>query len=134
MSYLQQEKFDQALKAVQTLEKKQPDNPLTYNLKAAIYIGKKDIANARKQLERALELQPTYVPAATNLAQLDLQEKNPQAARRRFEAMLEKDKDNVQALLALAELGTAALAPRRRSRSTGWNARAGRVPARCSRR
>ena len=36
-----------------------------------------------------------------NLAQLDLQEKNPQAARRRLEAVLAKDKDNVQALLEL---------------------------------
>ena len=105
MSHLRQRKYDEALKAMQTLEKRQPNNPLTYNLKAAIYIGKKDTAAARKYLERALELQPTYVPAAANLAQLDLQEKKPQAARRRFEAILEKDKDNVQALLSLAGLG-----------------------------
>ena len=104
-SHLRQGNYDQALKALQTLEKKQPDNPLTYNLKAAIYIGKKDTTAARKHLEHALELQPTYVPAAANLAQLDLQEKNPQAARRRLEAILGKDKDNVQALLTLANLG-----------------------------
>ncbi|MGB5082992.1 MAG: XrtA/PEP-CTERM system TPR-repeat protein PrsT, partial [Burkholderiales bacterium] len=35
----------------------------------------------------------------------DLQEKNPKAARRRIEAILEKDQDNVQALLTLASLG-----------------------------
>ena len=104
-SHLRQANYDEALKAMQTLEKKQPNNPLTYNLKAAIYIGKKDTAAARRHLEHALELQPAYVPAAANLAQLDLQENNPQAARRRFEAILEKDKDNVQALLTLANLG-----------------------------
>ena len=105
MSYVKQGNYDQALTAMRSLEEKQPNNPLTYNLKAGIYIFKKDTASARKNLERALELQPTYVAAALNLAQLDLQEKNPQAARRRLEAILEKDKSNVQALLALADLG-----------------------------
>jgi putative PEP-CTERM system TPR-repeat lipoprotein len=104
MSHLQRANYDQALKALQGLEKKQPDNPLTYNLKAAIYIGKNDIPSARKALERALELQPAYVPAAMNLAQLDLQDKNPQAARQRLEGLLAKAGDNVQALLALANL------------------------------
>ena len=104
-SHLQSARYDQALKAAQSLEKKQPNNPLTYNLKAAAYLGKKDVKGARKELERALELQPTYLPAALNLAQLDLQDKNPQAARGRLEAILEKDKDNVQALLGLANLG-----------------------------
>ncbi|HEV2007590.1 MAG TPA: XrtA/PEP-CTERM system TPR-repeat protein PrsT, partial [Burkholderiales bacterium] len=105
MSHLQRQDYEQALKAAAGLEKKQPNNPLTFNLKAAVYLAKKDVAAARKQLERALELQPTYIAAAMNLAQLDLQDKNPQAGRRRFEAILEKDKDNVQALLALAEFG-----------------------------
>lgn len=104
MSYLQRASYDQALTALQTLEKKQPNNPLTHNLKAAIYLGKKEVPAARKHLERALALKPDYVPAALNLAQLDLQEKNAPAARRRFEAILEKDNGNVQALLALAEL------------------------------
>lgn len=104
MWHLQRANFDQALKAVQSLETKQPHNPLTYNLKAAIYIGKEDGASARKNLDRALELQPTYVPAAENLAQLDLREKNPKAARSRFEAILAKDSNNVPALLALANL------------------------------
>ena len=104
MSHLQRSNYDQALKALESLEKKQPDNPMTYNLKAAIYIGKKDTASARKFLEHALELRPTYAPAAANLAQLDLQENNPKAARGRFEAILEKDGKNTQALLALANL------------------------------
>ncbi len=104
LTHLRQRNYDQAMKALQTLEKKQPNNPLTYNLKAAIYIGKKDTPAARKSLERALEVQPMYVPAAMNLAMLDLQDKNPQAARRRLEAILEKNKDDAQVLLALANI------------------------------
>jgi putative PEP-CTERM system TPR-repeat lipoprotein len=103
-SHLRQKNYDEALKAAQRLEEKQPKNPLTYNLKAAAYIGKKDLSNARKQLEQALAIQPTYVPAAMNLARLDIQEGNPQAARRRLEAILDNDKANAAALLGLATL------------------------------
>ena len=104
-SHLRQKNYDEALKAAQKLQEKQPNNPLTYNLMAGAFIGKKDFGSARKHLEHALELQPAYVPAAINLARLDLQDKNPQAARRRLEAILEKEKDNVPALLGLAGLG-----------------------------
>ncbi|MEO6024112.1 MAG: XrtA/PEP-CTERM system TPR-repeat protein PrsT [Burkholderiales bacterium] len=104
MSYLNRREFDPALKALDSLEKKQPDNPLTYNFKGAAYVGKKDLVNARKNFERAVELNPTYFPATANLAQLDLQEKNPDAAKKRFEAVLAKDKTSVQAMLALASL------------------------------
>ena len=105
VSHLRRESYDEALKAIAGLEKKQPNNPMTHNLKAAAYVGKKDIATARKHLERALALQPTYVTAATNLARLDIEDNKPREARRRFETILEKDKNNVQALLALANIG-----------------------------
>ena len=104
MTHLQRANYDQALQAMQSLEKKQPKNPLTYNLKGMIYTAKKDEATARKHLEHALELNSTYVPAAVNLARLDLQAKRPEVARRRLEAILNKDKNNTEALLALAKL------------------------------
>src|SRR5262249_30242745 len=53
-SNLDRANYDQALKAMESLEKKQPNNPLTYNLKGTIYKGKKDAAAARKALEHAL--------------------------------------------------------------------------------
>lgn len=107
VSHLRRGSYDQALKAMESLEKKQPNNPVTHNLKAVIYLGKKDIPSARKGFERALELQPTFLAAAKNLAQIDIQEKNPKAARARLEGVLEKDRSNAPALIALAELGPA---------------------------
>lgn len=107
MSHLNRRQFDAALTALSSLEKKQPDNPLTYNFKGAAYVGKKDFINARKSFERALELNPTYFPATANLAQLELQDKKPEAAKQRFLTILEKDKSNLQAMLALASLATA---------------------------
>lgn len=103
-AYLQRREFDQALKAVAVMEKKQPDNPLTHNLRGTALLGKRDVAGARKSFEKAVALNPAYYPAAANLANLDLVDKNPEQARKRFEAVLAKDPKNVQALLALAQL------------------------------
>jgi len=103
-TFLQQREFGKALQAVEALEKKQPNNPLTYNLAAAAHLGNKDEASARRALEKALSLQPNYTPAAMNLAQLDLKAGNKAVARKRFEDMIARDRSNVQAYLALASL------------------------------
>ena len=122
MTHIQRNELDQALSAIQGLEKKQPDNPLTYNLRGAVYIGKKDVVGVRREFEHALKLQPGYFPAAMNLAQLDLQDKKPDEARKRFETLLEKDKNNMQAMLALANL--AVRTGGKREEVLGWLERA----------
>lgn len=103
-AHLQRREFDKALKSIATLEKKQPDNPLTYNLRGTALLGKQDVTGARQSFEKALTLDPAYFPAAANLAKLDLIAKKPDDARKRFEAVLVKDPKNGAALLALAEL------------------------------
>ena len=106
MTSLPRKEYDKAEKAVLVLEKEQPTNPLTYNLKAAVLGGKGKFGEARASLEKALSLQPDFMPAVINLARLDLSEKNPQAARKRFETVLQKAPTNLQSLLALANFGT----------------------------
>jgi putative PEP-CTERM system TPR-repeat lipoprotein len=118
MTHLRNKAYDNALDALNGLEKKQPDNPLTHNLRAAAYLGKKDDANARKNLERALAIQPTYFPAAANLAQLDLKDNKVQEAKKRFESILAYDKNHLQAMLALAELARRTGAPK--AEAVGW--------------
>lgn len=101
---MQQKQFDNALKAIANFEKKQPDNPMVHNLRGNALLGKGDTAGARKSFEKALSINPTYLPAATSLARMDLAAKQPDLARQRFEAVLAKDPKNIQAMLALAEL------------------------------
>jgi putative PEP-CTERM system TPR-repeat lipoprotein len=103
-SSMQQKQFDKALTAIAALEKKQPDNPAVHNLRGGALLGKGNIEGARKSFERALELAPTFLPAATSLARLDLADKKPDAAQKRFEGVLAKDPKNLQAMLAIAEL------------------------------
>ena len=101
--HLRRGELDKAMSAVQGLEKKQPKNPLTFQMYGLAYLAKHDVPAARKSFERALELQANYLPAARNLGILDLAEKRPEDARKRFEAMIAKDPRNDQIYLALAE-------------------------------
>src|SRR5438552_6955509 len=101
---LRQKQFDQALAAVARLEKKQANNPLVYNIKGIVFLNKRDFATARANFERALQIQSDYLPAIGNLAQLDRMDKKPDVARKRYEAILEKEPKNEQALLGYAGL------------------------------
>ena len=103
-NYLRRREADKALEAVRTLEHKQPANPMTHNLKGGALLLKRDFAGARASFERALALQPDYMPALNNLARLDVRERKPDAAKRRYEALLKKEPNNEQALLGLAVL------------------------------
>lgn len=106
LTHLHNREFDKALAAINILEKKTPNNPAIYNFRGAAYTGKKDFVNARKNFEQVLKLDPAYNEAAMNLAQIDLRENNPQAARKRYEAVLAKDKNNLPAIMALVKLAS----------------------------
>jgi putative PEP-CTERM system TPR-repeat lipoprotein len=99
---MQRNELDKALEAARTLEKKQPNNPLTFQLFGAIYLAKRDIASARASFEKAVALQPSYLPSLQALARLDLQEGNPAATRKRYEAALAKDPNNAAVLVSYA--------------------------------
>ena len=104
IALIDRREFDKALEAAATLEKKQPNNPAVFNLKGGAYLGKNDAANARKNFEQALKLDPSYFSAAKNLAHLDLKEGKPEAARRHFQNILAKDANNSRAMVELAKL------------------------------
>ena len=103
-AHLRRGDLDKALLAIDGLEKKQPDKPLAANLRGRTLLAKKDVAGARKSFERALTIDPQFFPAVASLAGLDLADKKPEDAKKRFEAVLAKNPKNVQALLAIAEL------------------------------
>jgi putative PEP-CTERM system TPR-repeat lipoprotein len=103
-TYLRQRQADKALDALKTLEKKQPGNPLTHNLRGVSLSLKRDFQGARASFERAVQLRPTYMPAVNNLVRLDLRDKKTEAAKKRYESILKKEPNNEQALSGLAVL------------------------------
>lgn len=102
MNYLRQNAPDKALAAVARLARKQPENPLTYQLAGAAYQAKRDAVNARASYDKALSLQPAYVPALRALAQIDVMEGKSTAARQRYEDLVSKNQANSTVLLAYA--------------------------------
>lgn len=116
--------FDNAYTAVLALEQAQPDNAAVQDLKGMVYIGKRDGVSARAQFNRALALQPAFFQAAANLAQLDMQEQNPGAARLHLQAFLDKNPADVEAMTALASL---AAGEGKKDETTQWLVRANAV-------
>jgi putative PEP-CTERM system TPR-repeat lipoprotein len=104
MTELRLKHLDKALAAALAFEKERPQDPMAPNLKGGVLLAMNQPAEARASFEKALALQPTYFPAVANLAQLDVKEKKPDAARQRLESLLEKDKKNLDAQIALAAL------------------------------
>lgn len=108
---------EKALAAINALEKQQPDSPQVQQLKGAVYMIQGKNAEARTAFEKALSLQPSFLPAVTNLARLDVMDKKPDAAKARFTAFLNKNKDSVEAMTALGEL---AMLQKNNVEATSW--------------
>jgi len=102
--HMNRREFDKAGEALDALLKKQPDNPVAHNMNGLVLLARRDNDGARKSFERALELQPTFFPAAANLSQMDVRAGEQKRALSRYEAVLEKDPKQEQALLAMALL------------------------------
>lgn len=104
LTHLQQRRFDAAMASIDAMEKKLGVTPLSLNYRGAAFMGQNNLPQARASFNRALEMDPRFLPAAANLAQLDLRDKRPDAARQRFESILKLEPANLAAMLALAEI------------------------------
>ncbi len=104
LGHLRRKDGVKALAAARALTKKQPNNPVSFQLLGGVQLLQKDAAGARASFEQALTVSPAFLPAAFSLANLDLLEKKGDAARKRLSTLLEKDPKNEQIILAQAEV------------------------------
>lgn len=102
--YLMQQAPDKALEAANRLAGQHPDKAMPQNLIGSAHAARKDYTAARKAWQRALELEPEYLPAILNLASIDQLEGNTGQAQKRYQQVREIDPDNLKALIALARL------------------------------
>ena len=105
--HLREGDLERALELVKELETLAPEDPAVVNASGVVLVALEERAAARRQFERALELDDGYHPARLNLARLDLLEGDREAARRRYLEVLARDPANVGARLWLARLAAA---------------------------
>ena len=101
---LQQGKIDQALKAIDALQKKRPADVVPPFLRGRALLQKGDRPGARKAMEQALQINANYFPAIGVLAVIDNAEKRPDEAVARVEAAIKQQPANIQAYQLLLEL------------------------------
>lgn len=104
MAFIKDKRYDDAMKVIADLDRRFPNLPVSSNLRGTVDIARKDIDHARQGFSRALELDPAYFPAASNLALLDLADKKISAARGRYLSVLKQNPKESRALTALAAL------------------------------
>lgn len=101
---VRRQKLDEALQAIDGLERKQPDKPTAANLRGRVQLARQNLTGARDSFEQALTKDPVFLPAIASLATIDIAEGKPQEAEKRYEAVVKLDPKNAQAYLALAQL------------------------------
>lgn len=107
LTHLRERKFDKALAAAESLKKRMPDNPMPENFLGTIYLGKKDNETARKHFAKALEIEPKFLPAALNLAEIERVAGNFAGAKERYKKILGSNPKHEQAMLRLARIAFA---------------------------
>lgn len=103
MAYLRTKDYDKAFQALDTMQRAGESAQL-HNLRAAVYLAKQDLPAARASEERALALDPLFLPALANLAQLDAIEQRPADAIKRYQNALARAPSHPALLQALASL------------------------------
>jgi putative PEP-CTERM system TPR-repeat lipoprotein len=91
------------LRAVDRLERKQPDKPLPYFLRGMMLV-RSDPAAARRSFEKAVSVDRVFVSAIEGLAALDAREGKLDTAQQRFEQLLQEQPGHARGMIALAEL------------------------------
>ena len=104
MMRLRERNFDAAAEAVEAIIRKSPDNPLGYNLRGAVALGRDDLSSAKSAFSEALVHDPEFLPAASNLARLAEREGDLTLAVSYYQDLLILLPGNEDALIGIAEL------------------------------
>ncbi|HLL12848.1 MAG TPA: XrtA/PEP-CTERM system TPR-repeat protein PrsT, partial [Rubrivivax sp.] len=93
-----------ALKYVDQLQRKLPEDPLPHLLRGRVLRQMNDNVGARASLERVLLADANHFAAISELATLDLAENKIDQLRARFEGLLKREPKNFRAMLTLADI------------------------------
>ncbi|MBA3961459.1 MAG: tetratricopeptide repeat protein [Chthoniobacterales bacterium] len=88
--------YDEALKALDAIDARQPDLAESKNLRGVILMRKGDYDKAEAALKQALEIEPKFWNASFNLSEIPFLKKDWAEARNRFEALVAGNSDEMK--------------------------------------
>ncbi len=88
--------YDEALKALDAIDARQPDLAESQNLRGVVLMRKGDYDKAEKALKKALEIEPKFWNAQFNLSEIPFLKKDWAEARNRFEALVAGNSDEMK--------------------------------------
>lgn len=100
-----------AMKAVDSLLAKQPEQALPHQLRGQLLVAMRDAEGARRSFEAALAKDGKYFPAVAALASMDMAQGKPDAARTRASEFLKVIPNHPRAMMLLADIAGASGAP-----------------------
>lgn len=100
--HLSRKQTDRARAVATALVARLPDAALSHQVMGDVLLADNDRAGARQSYERALQATPTFLPAARTLADLDMQDRRPDAALARLRTVVAADPKQREAVLLLA--------------------------------
>lgn len=103
-AHLHRREFDQALSAIDALQKKLPKAALPLHLRGVALLGKADVAGARQAFEGALAAEPIYFASMAALVSLDTKAKQFDAAQSRVDAAIKRAPQDLPARMLLIDV------------------------------
>lgn len=89
-------RYDDALKALDAIDRRQPDLAESLNLRGVVYMRQGSYEKAEAALRKALSIEPRFWNASFNLAEIPFLKKNWLEARNRFEALVARESETMQ--------------------------------------
>jgi putative PEP-CTERM system TPR-repeat lipoprotein len=104
---LEKHQVDEAAQEMSALEKLRPNDPAIINLRGAVESAQHNFTAARASFERARALDKSSIAPLLNLADLDLAEHKPEAARDRLKSALDAAPNDTRLMVGLALVASA---------------------------
>lgn len=104
LDHLRWGESDAARAEAEALAERYPDRPVVLNLLGAVLLATADDEAAQEAFERAVAIDPTFLPAISNLERLDLRAGRIEALEDRLRQRMETGPAEEQAAVSLAQL------------------------------
>ncbi|WAC71925.1 PEP-CTERM system TPR-repeat protein PrsT [Roseateles sp. SL47] len=98
--YLRKKDWTHANEVIDIIDRKTPDSAAAPELRGRMALFRGDRTAARAEFEKAIQREPKALTPANNLAAMDLQDKKPEDAARRYDAAIKADPKNLKPVMA----------------------------------